>query len=138
MKNKKTAPAESTPPPFPVVGLPELWTGGDREELVHGLGKRRWRVSDLIHAVRNEPVFDVPLAFLDLASHCFDQEGGLIDFAMHMQKINKCSLEFPIIMDQWGRIIDGRHRIVKALIEGHTTIKAVKVPDGMDSTSRET
>lgn len=40
----------------------------------------------------------------------------------------------PIIMDQWGRIVDGRHRLVKALLEGRTTIPVKKIPDGTQPT----
>lgn len=126
--------AETHDAAWPVVELPRVWDQGSRDETVHGLGGRRWRVTDLREAVKNCPVFDVPLAFLDLSAHCFDMEGGLIDFAIHMKMADECDLDHPIIFDQWGRIIDGRHRIVKALIDGRTTIRAVKVPDGTNAT----
>lgn len=118
----------------PKVELPRNWDQGSREESVRGLGDREWKITDLQKAVEGCEVFEVPLAFLDLAAHKFDTEGGLIDFAIRMRHVNECSLDYPVIFDQWGRIIDGRHRIVKALIEGHPTIKAVKVPDGTQPT----
>jgi hypothetical protein len=119
---------------FPKVELTRIWEIGSREEMVHGLGDRRWRVQDLRLAVANEPVFQVPLAFLDLSTHSFDDEGGLIDFAIHMRKVSESDPDDPVIFDQWGRILDGRHRIVKALLEGRTTISAKKVPDGTQPT----
>lgn len=116
--------------PLPIVDIPRDWDQGGRGESVAGLGDRTWQVQDLQRAVKDCPVFEVPLAFLDLSAHSFNMEGGLIDFAIHMRHVNEADLAYPIIFDQWGKIIDGRHRIVKALLMGHTTIKGVKVPDG--------
>lgn len=66
----------------------------------------------------------------------FSDEGGLIGFARHMKHVMEADLSYPIIIDEWGQPIDGRHRIVKALIEGHETIKAVRVPVGTHPTGR--
>jgi hypothetical protein len=115
---------------YPEVELPREWDQGGREECVNGLGDRVWKAQDLRRAVDNEPIHQVPLAFLDLAAHSFSTEGGLIDFAIHMKHVNESDPDDPIIFDQWGRILDGRHRIVKALLEGRTVIPAKKVPDG--------
>lgn len=103
-----------------------------------GLGKRTWRITDLRKAVELEPIYQVPLAFLDLSAHEFNTEGGLIQFAQHMIHVEESDPDDPIILDQWGRILDGRHRIVKALLEGRTTIPARKVPDGVEPTYYET
>ena len=119
---------------YPVVELPRLWQQGGRSERVNGLADRVWKIQDLIKAVENEPIYEVPLAFIDLSAHTFNQDGGLIDFATHMKHVMECDLSYPIIFDQWGRILDGRHRIVKALIEGKTTILAKKIPDGTEPT----
>jgi hypothetical protein len=123
--------------PLPIVGVSRNWDKGGRTESVAGLGNRTWKVQDLRLAVKDCPVFEVPLAFLDLSAHSFNMEGGLIDFAIHMRHVNEADLFYPIIFDQWGKIIDGRHRIVKALLLGHTTIKGVKVPDGTAPTYYE-
>lgn len=119
---------------FPKVEIQRLWDQGNREESVQGLGDRMWRIQDLLKAVENVPVYEVPLAFLDLSKHNFDSEGGLIDFAIHMRHVNESDPDDPVVFDQWGRIVDGRHRIVKALLEGRTTIKAKKIPDGTQPT----
>jgi hypothetical protein len=119
---------------FPKIELIRIWELGSREERVSGLGDRRWLVQDLRLAVADQPVFQVPLAFLDLSKHNFDGEGGLINYAIHMRKVNESNPDDPVIFDQWGRILDGRHRIVKALLEGRTVIPAKKVPDGTQPT----
>ncbi len=45
--------------------------------------------------------------------------------AEHAQLIEKVSLEFPIIMCSKGRIMDGMHRVLKALNNGEQYIEAV-------------
>jgi hypothetical protein len=41
--------------------------------------------------------------------------------------ISETSLDHPIIIDPEGRVMDGMHRVCKALIGGLKTIKAVKL-----------
>ena len=48
------------------------------------------------------------------------------DFAIHMKAVLDSDLDYPIILDDEGSVMDGRHRIVKALIEGKTHIKFVR------------
>lgn len=43
-----------------------------------------------------------------------------------MKLVQETDLAYPIIISHEGRIMDGMHRVVRALIEGQTTIKAVK------------
>ena len=88
------------PKNYQPVEITREWDKGHRAEQVRGLGDRMWRVQDLREAVKNEPVFEVPIAFLDLASHSFDTEGGLIDFATHMKHALDCDTSDPIIFDQ--------------------------------------
>ena len=45
---------------------------------------------------------------------------------MHMKAVLNADLSFPIILDEDGEIMDGRHRIMKAILEGKRNIKAVR------------
>ncbi len=62
-------------------------------------------------------------------NHWFDREENLptphnvID---HLRLIEACDLSFPIILDQDGRVMDGMHRICKAVIENVPEIPAVR------------
>ena len=47
--------------------------------------------------------------------------------AEHAKLINETSLDHPIIIDPEGRVMDGMHRVCKALISGLKTIKAVEL-----------
>ena len=46
--------------------------------------------------------------------------------AEHAKLINETNLKYPIILSCDGRVMDGMHRVAKALIEGQTKIKAVQ------------
>lgn len=126
---------EVIPPTYPPISLDRIWKMGDREETVHGKKGHVWRIPDLCALLKDEPVYDMPLIFMDLSAHKFDiVEGGLFAFAQHMKHVMECDLDIPIILDEWGEVLDGRHRIVKALIEGHSTIKMQRVPIGTSPT----
>ena len=44
----------------------------------------------------------------------------------HMQAVNDADLNYPIILDEDGEVMDGRYRIMKALLTNRDTIKAVR------------
>ena len=44
----------------------------------------------------------------------------------HARLIQEADLAFPIILSSDGRVMDGMHRVAKALLEGCETIEAVK------------
>jgi hypothetical protein len=44
----------------------------------------------------------------------------------HTRLMLDCDLHFPVILSKDGRVMDGMHRICKALLEGRTEIEAVR------------
>lgn len=44
----------------------------------------------------------------------------------HCKLIMEADLNYPIILSQEGRVMDGMHRVCKSLLLGHEKIKAVK------------
>jgi len=44
----------------------------------------------------------------------------------HMRLIRECDLRYPIILDSSGRVMDGMHRVCKALLEGLDHVPAVQ------------
>ncbi len=117
----------------PKIELTRFWTPGRDEVIKQRHGETSWRISDLLDLLKDEPEFEVPIAHLDLGNHTFDTP-TLLHFARHMLHVNQSDLEKPIIMDEWGGLLDGRHRIVKALMEGRETIKCKRVPTGTHPT----
>lgn len=51
---------------------------------------------------------------------------SLRDMVTHMRAIEQANLDYPIILDEDGELLDGRHRIMKALLMNASTIKAVR------------
>ncbi|WP_299650107.1 hypothetical protein [uncultured Tateyamaria sp.] len=48
--------------------------------------------------------------------------------AGHMKLIQSADRTYPIILDSEGRLMDGMHRVVQALLAGDTTINAIRLP----------
>ena len=48
---------------------------------------------------------------------------SLID---HLRLIHEADLSYPIILSASGAVMDGRHRVAKAVFEGHSEIVAVQ------------
>ena len=46
-------------------------------------------------------------------------------------RIKHANLSYPILTTEDGKIIDGYHRVGRATMEKHTTIKAYVIPDAM-------
>ena len=79
----------------------------------------------LIEASKDLPVFDLPLAAVDL-SYCWKIE-SLSDFIYHMKRCQDADDKYPVILDDEGIICDGRHRAAKGILSGKETIKAVRI-----------
>lgn len=88
------------------------------------LGKHHWSVARLVELSRGFPVMVVPLDHLNVYDKF--ENLSLRGMAMHIKAVEEADLSYPIILDEDGEIMDGRHRIVKALVNGDRTIKAVR------------
>lgn len=94
------------------------------QEQMCNLGRSSWSVPRLFELARDLPILEIPLDHLNL---WYTYENlSLRDMVMHMQAVNAADLSKPIILDEDGELLDGRHRIMKALLVGHPTIKAVR------------
>ena len=88
------------------------------------LGNHIWSVPRLFELSRNLPVMDVPLDHLNVFYRY--EKLTLRDMVTHMQAVNDADLLAPIILDEDGELMDGRHRLMKAMLLGEKTIKAVR------------
>jgi hypothetical protein len=97
---------------------------------------KRWFVSRLIDKAKGLPVQTMPMSGLNLyrlAPHI----DSMKSFVGHVQAVLDADLSYPIILDDEGYVMDGRHRIAKVLLEGRETISFVRfeetpVPDFHD------
>ena len=67
---------------------------------------------------------DVPLNHLNV--YVVYEKLTLREMVMHMKAANDADLNLPIILDEDGELMDGRHRIMKAMLIGADSIKAVR------------
>ncbi|MGB9113393.1 MAG: hypothetical protein WCF24_11795 [Acidimicrobiales bacterium] len=90
-----------------------------------------WDVERLIALSVDLPVEEVEVAKIGAIDidYWFDSSGdepavrGVVE---HAHRISDVDLAYPIILGSDGRVMDGMHRVAKAILEGHTTIKAVR------------
>ncbi len=94
------------------------------DEQMAKLGKHHFSVARLIELSRNFKVMTIPLDHLNVYNK-YDAM-TLRDMAMHINAVNNADLKYPIILDEDGEIMDGRHRIIKAMVSGEKSIKAVR------------
>ena len=67
---------------------------------------------------------DVPINHLSL--YYSYEKLTLREMVMHMRAVNDANIERPIILDEDGELMDGRHRLMHAMLYGFETIKAVR------------
>jgi hypothetical protein len=94
-------------------------------------GLLAWDVRRLVRLSRRLPVQAVPLA--QIAELDFEHWYGhgearptVRSIIEHCQLMLAADLAYPIILDSAGRVMDGMHRVSKALMQGHTHIDAVQ------------
>ena len=97
---------------------------GGPEAQMSRLGKHQWSVCRLFELSKDLPVMIIPLDHLNIF-YTYDNL-TLRELVGHMMSVNKADLRCPIILDEDGEIMDGRHRVMKAILTGKKTIKAVR------------
>lgn len=88
------------------------------------LGRHNWSIPRLFELARELKVMDVPLNHLSL--YYIYEKLTLREMVMHMRAVNAADLDKPIILDEDGELMDGRHRLMKAMLTGAETIKSVR------------
>jgi hypothetical protein len=90
-----------------------------------------WDVDKLIKSSSNLLVRDIAIASIDEVDSVYwigaDGDPPTVRILIrHMQLVKDADLDFPIILSADGLVMDGMHRVAKALLEGRTTILAVQ------------
>jgi len=89
-----------------------------------------WDIDKLIESSKTLPMVSVKLDDIkELDENFWYQGEGDVptcrSIGQHYKLMNEADLTYPVILSEDRRVMDGMHRIVKALILGHETIKAV-------------
>lgn len=88
------------------------------------LGRHSWSVVRLAKLAESLPVMEVPIDHLNLYNKY--ESLTLRQMVMHMKAVEAADLSCPIIMDEDGELMDGRHRVMKAMLRGVKAINAVR------------
>ncbi|MEM7245128.1 MAG: hypothetical protein AAF533_07275 [Acidobacteriota bacterium] len=94
-------------------------------------GRRHvWLTEELWKLAADLPPFDLPVEdVVELDWNCWfddDDPPTIRAVAEHARRIQDASLEHPIVLNADGQLMDGGHRLAKALLLGHATIRAVR------------
>ena len=94
-------------------------------------GLRAWNVHRLVQLSNNLKRERVPLAAIRELDEAYWANGvgeqmTCREVVHHTSLILACDLSFPVILSSDGRVMDGMHRICKALLEGLDAIEAVR------------
>jgi hypothetical protein len=93
-------------------------------------GLDAWDVDRLIEASAGLPVEEVPLEQI----HDVDTDFWFVFGPMptvrrivdHVRLIEEADLSYPIILGSDGRVMDGMHRVARAILDGRSTVSAVR------------
>jgi hypothetical protein len=92
-------------------------------------GFHAWDVDRLAELTRNIPEISVKLSDISELDENFWYQGEndiptVRSMVEHFRLVRDTSLEYPIILSAKGRVMDGMHRVAKALMLGHDRIPA--------------
>ena len=92
-------------------------------------GLLAWDVDRLVELSRTLPVRAVPLEEIQELDHALfgaDEAPTWRSFAAHCRLVHEAEVRYPIIRAADGAVMDGMHRVSKALLEGRDTVDAVQ------------
>lgn len=118
----------------------ELKNGGLANGRYRDFDGNCYSVTRLIEHSKGLEPFDMPLAGIFIGEKVFSESRTAREIAEHVKRVNETDLQYPILLDPDGFIMDGWHRVIKALVEGRATIKAVRFKElpYCDFTDKET
>lgn len=88
-------------------------------------GKKVWKVVTLIEASKDLPVEEMPVSGIN-SYNLLPEMKTMKAFVAKIKKVQNVDLSYPIILDEEGYVMDGRHRIAKAMLNDEKTIKFVR------------
>lgn len=92
------------------------------------IGDKRWRISTLVFAAKGLKKFKLPINFINRSYQPFDID----DFQMfvdHYNRVSDADMNVPVILSPCGLLMDGRHRVIRAMIDGKKFVWAVQLEE---------
>ncbi len=94
-------------------------------------GLMAWDVERLVELAQDLPRARVALASIRELDEVYwfdghEEKPTCRKVILHIRLINEAELSHPIILGADGRVMDGMHRVAKALLQGEEEIEAVR------------
>ena len=122
----------------PVIGFGHL----SFEESNYERGGKHWMATTLLRACHDQELepFEYPLACFDLSTKNFALD-NMDDFIWQMRRTLDADYNHPIILDNFGQVADGNHRICHAILDGKKSVLAYRLqympaPDFVDNDTK--
>ena len=92
------------------------------------LGSDWWYIPTLIAHIKENYVveIDLDLASIDLSVMPWGCK-SILQFIQHTIGVQSVDFKYPVILSPGGWVMNGWHRVVKGILEGKQTIKAVRI-----------
>ena len=90
-----------------------------------------WDVNRLLRVHADLPTEQLALADVAELQQAYwyaDSHPSTLELIEHMRLVAAADLAYPILIDAEGGLMDGMHRIVKAVLAGHSHIAAQRLP----------
>lgn len=71
---------------------------------------------------------EIDLSVIDLSNYSFTTN-DLFDFMTHYKLVEDADLKYPVILNRRWIIIDWRHRLCKAILQGKKKLKWIMILD---------
>ena len=104
-------------------------------------GLDAWDVDRLVSLSAGLPIVEVPLAAIgEIDSEYWYDHGyrpTVRSVTEHARLIAEVDLSWPILLSHEGRVMDGMHRVARALLDGATAIRAVQFASAIEPDYRD-
>ena len=90
-----------------------------------------WDVNRLLRENTALPVISIALQHLAEIGQSYwfpDNHPTTTEIIEHMRLVEAADLAYPILIDAEGKLLDGMHRVAKALLAEHSHIHAQQLP----------
>lgn len=84
---------------------------------------KKYNIHAAVTMARDIEVKELPIVdmYIGYKSPC---DASLRSFLEHVKLVQAADLSYPILLNEDGYVIDGRHRLSKAILTGRKTIKS--------------
>jgi hypothetical protein len=100
--------------------IERAWQFDDAQSIT--INGRTYNVQAAIFAARDLPVQEMPLSQAYIA-FCCPSNDTFRSFLEHAKMVYEADTPYPILYNEDGALIDGKHRLGKLLINGAATVK---------------